>query len=279
MVTYRTVVAALGAHLHLACWAQAGAAPGRACEHSVRADNRLTRARPPQWNRLWFGRGRKRSDEPNRSWRLGLVADGLSKPVERGRPDWPGADSVRVVAGSRNGGGQQIRPDSTARAPYGFRRAVAPGASDIPAATIGAHLYDGTQLPHQPDTTSASQELQGRSLKKPIALRAEYSGVPGKHRRAVCSISSAISVSAASVAAISPEHSSKPVVREGCIEAAPVIDSSLSKPAGNRAMKIGDRSTKKIATHAESDREPFRVSHCISMAAAVECDVAAKETL
>lgn len=174
--------------MHLKFWAQAGTAPGCACEHSVRADNRLALARPPHGNRLRFGRDRRRSDEPKGSWRLGLVAEGLSKPVERGRSGWLGADSVRHIAGSRNGGGQWIRPGATARASYGFRRAIA-RANKITAATIGAHLHDGTQLPHQSDTTSVPQDLQGRSLKNPIALRAEYGGVPDNLMKKIAGLS------------------------------------------------------------------------------------------
>lgn len=221
MVTYRTVVAAHDAHMHLELWAQAGIAPGCASGYSVRADSELTLAQPPDPNRLRCKRDQKRLEEPKGSWRLGLLAEGLARPVEVSRSNWLLADDLRLVDGSRNAGGRRVRPGAPARTRYGFRRAGPPDVSDIPAATIGALSHDGTQLRHQSDTTSAPQALQGCSLKKPITHRAEHGGDPGRHRRvanrvlgsAISTVSVFVSVSAANVAAISPKYSSEHVAR------------------------------------------------------------------
>jgi hypothetical protein len=113
------------------------------------------------------------------------VAQGLAGPVEVDRLDWLRADNLRFIADSRNGSGRRVRPRSTARTRYGFRRALAPNASDSPAATIGANLHDVTEVLHPSDPTSASQKLRGRSLKKPVAIRAEHGSGPGRYRRIV----------------------------------------------------------------------------------------------
>lgn len=209
MVTYRTVVAALDAHKHLELWTQAGTAPGCACEHAVRAESGFILAQPPDWNRLRFERDQKRSEEPKESWRLRLAAEGLAGPLEVNRSDWLPADSLRLVDDSRKRRNRRTRPGSAERTRYGFRGAVPPNTNDIPAATIGALLHDGTQLPHLSDTTSAPQELQGRLLIEPIALRTEHGSGPGRHRRLVNSVS----VFAANVEAVSPRYSSQAVVR------------------------------------------------------------------
>jgi hypothetical protein len=245
-----------------ASWVQAGAAPGCACEHSVRAGRGITLARLPHGKKLRFGRDRRTSEETKGGWRLGRVAQGLAGPVEVDRLDWLRADNLRFIADSRNGSGRRVRPRSTARTRYGFRRALAPNASDSPAATIGANLHDVTEVLHPSDPTSASQKLRDRSLKKPVAIRAEHGSGPGRYRRIVHRASGsaifALFVSAANIEATSPDT----FVKTGILMHA-----------------IKGRLTGKLRRARNQRENTFRVSHCISMAAAVEGDAAAKETL
>ncbi|CAD6557584.1 hypothetical protein LMG28140_06190 [Paraburkholderia metrosideri] len=217
MVTYRTVVVALDVHVHLESWAQAGSAQGCACDHSVHAGNGLILARPAHENSVWLGRDGRISGEAKGRWREGLVAQRLATTVSACGPDGLQTNDLRLVSESRGGGGPRIAPGSIARPRSGFRRAIPPKSSDMPAATVGAYLHDATQLLHLLDATAATHQRRDLSPGKPVVLRAGHGSGPDTCRRVVHHASGAavsvVFVSAATVAATFPQHPSRPAAR------------------------------------------------------------------
>jgi hypothetical protein len=187
---------------------QTGTAQGRACEHVVRADSGLALARPLHEHRQWLVRDRRVQRVSKGNWRQGLVAQGLARSTVVTCSDRLRTQGLRLIFDVRSGGSPGVRRSATARTRCGVRRTLRADSSDISAATTGANFFAVTHQLHLLNTTAATQNLPGRSVKASFAFRAGHGSDPGPYSRvahhAIDSARPAVFVCAAHVAATSP---------------------------------------------------------------------------